>query len=70
MAMSTREGLLERLLNWVVGALGDVRSPCGPADNASVLIPARQQAPDHGEPQNRPDYEREIELRVLMSTWM
>jgi hypothetical protein len=68
--MSTREGLLERLLNWAVGALGEVRSPCGPADNASFLIPAREQAPDEPNRHDRRDYEREIELRVLMSTWM
>lgn len=68
--MSTREGLLERLLNWAVGALGEVRSPCGPVDHASLLIPVRQQAPDDGERRDRRDYEREIELRVLMSTWM
>jgi hypothetical protein len=68
--MSAREGLLERLLNWAVSAFGEVRSPCGPAEKASLLIPARRQAPDDGEPQNRRDYERQIELRVLMSTWM
>lgn len=68
--MSTREGLLERLLNWAVGALGEVRSPCAPADNASRVVPAREQAPGDAERHDRRDYEREIELRVLMSTWM
>jgi hypothetical protein len=68
--MSPREGLRERLLNWAFGALGEVRSPCAPTDNPSRLIPAGTQAPDDGGPHDRPDYEREIELRVLMSTWM
>jgi hypothetical protein len=63
--MSAREGLLERLLDWAVGALGSVRSPCGPADDATLLAPAHEEEPD-----NRRDRERDIELRVLMSTWM
>jgi hypothetical protein len=70
MAMSTREGLLERLLNWVVGALGTCARRADQQTTHRLLIPARQQAPDDGEPHDRPDYEREIELRVLMSTWM
>ncbi|MET0192974.1 MAG: hypothetical protein ABW200_06335 [Hyphomicrobiaceae bacterium] len=63
--MSAREDLLERLLDWVVGALGGVRSPCGPADDARLLAPAHEPDAD-----DRRDREREIELRVLMSTWM
>ena len=63
--MSARQGLLERLLDWVVGALGGVRSPCGPAEGKSLFVPAHEQDAD-----DRRDREREIELRVLMSTWM
>ena len=68
--MSARQGLLERLLDWAVGALRGVRSPCGPADNASSLVPVHEQEPDEDAGYARSDREREIELRVLMSTWM
>ena len=68
--MSAREGLLERMLDWAVGALGGVRSPCGPADKASSLVPVHEQDADEQAGYARSDREREIELRVLMSTWM
>jgi hypothetical protein len=63
--MSAREGLLERLLDWAAGAFAGVRSPCGPADNASSRARAYEEEFD-----DRREREREIELRVLMSTWM
>jgi hypothetical protein len=62
--MSAREDLLERLLDWVVGALGGVRSPCGSANDASRAWAHEEESDD------RRDRERDIELRVLMSTWM
>ena len=68
--MSARGGLLERMLDWAVGALGGVRSPCGPADQASLLVPVHEQEADEEAGYDRRDREREIELRVLMSTWM
>ena len=64
--MSAQTGLLERLLDWLIGAPADAR-----------LQPARLPivAPHEREPGDlaghaRDDDEREIELRVLMSTWM
>ena len=63
--MSAREGCWSGCSNWAVGALGGVRSPCGPATDRVVARPAHDEERD-----DRRDHEREIELRVLMSTWM
>jgi hypothetical protein len=68
--MSAQAGWLERLLDWVIGAARDVRSPCGPADNASLFASVQEPTTDDVTSDVRRDREREIELRVLMSTWM
>ena len=68
--MSAREGWLERLLHWAVGVSCNDRPQHSRADNTALLVRARTQSAYEWTRHARRDREREIELRVLMSTWM
>jgi hypothetical protein len=60
---------LQRLLDWVVGASAGVRIQ--PArDDEPALAAVRAPTTDERVGDARNDYDREIEIRVLMSTWM
>jgi hypothetical protein len=64
--MSAQEGLLERLLNWLIGAPADARlQPV----RAPIVAPHEREPGDLAR-HAHDDHDREIELRVLMSTWM
>jgi hypothetical protein len=68
--MNGRGGLLERLLDWAVGASRGDRLQPQRSGGTVLLVPACERATAERSGQARLDYEREIELRVLMSTWM
>jgi hypothetical protein len=64
--MTSSPGWVERLLGWAVGARSAEPGPQRPGR----LAPVRANAANEHEVQERYDRDREIELRVLMSTWM
>lgn len=69
--MSAREGFLERLLDWAAGASREDRLRRARArDEVELPAPAYSQLTDDWAQHARRDREREIEVRVLMSTWM
>jgi hypothetical protein len=68
--MTARVGWLERLLDWSVGVSHDGRHEPRWSDRAELLVPAHEQATDDATRYARNRNEREIELRILMSTWM
>ena len=64
--MSAQTGLLERLFDWLIGAPAEVRlRPARPP----IVAPLEQRLGHPTRDADR-DYEREIELRVLTSSWM
>jgi hypothetical protein len=64
--MSAQTGLLERLLDWLIGAPTGVRlQPARPP-----IVPPLEQRLGHPTRDADRDHEREIELRVIMSGWM
>jgi hypothetical protein len=64
--MSAQGGLLQRLLHWLIGAPIGVRlQPARPP----IVHPLEQGLGDRTRDVHR-DHDQEIELRVLMSTWM
>jgi hypothetical protein len=66
--MSTQTGLLERLFDWLIGASAGVRVQ--PARDESALVAVGAPTTDELVGDARDDRDREIEIRVLMSTWM
>lgn len=63
--MTARRGWLERLLGWAAGATSDERTRRAVPDD-----PASEQAADERERRERREAERELDLRMLMTTWM
>jgi hypothetical protein len=64
--MSAQERLLERLLDWLIGAPADA---CLQPARPPIVHPLEQRLGDRTRDVHH-DHEREIELRVLMSSWM
>ena len=68
--MNAPDRWLDRLLGWAVGATSGERADrAGPSHTAST-IPGREDMSGEHERHDRSEREREIELRILMSTWM
>ena len=68
--MSAPSGWLERLLDWAVGTARDPHVRHARADAMARLVPVHGPPTEACTPHAQRDREREMELRVLMSTWM